>query len=364
LRVVDLFSSVGGLTLGVAQGAKALGFSTETSLAVDVDDDALSVYEANHAPASVINGSVTDLVEAQLFDDGDATRFAYPPILIEDQLEPLIGNVDAVIAGPPCQGNSSFNNHTRSDDPRNLLYLSVPAIAIATRAPIVIIENVPGVKRAKQSVVRKTTQLLQGSGYEVKAGYFRADAMGWPQSRKRFFLIACRGWAPLGLEEVAESLRAEPRPVSWALADFENEGGTDVMSTGATLSDENQRRVDFLHEQDIYDLPNEERPECHQNGTTYSAVYGRLRWDRPAPTITTGFLTPGRGRYVHPLERRTLVPREAARLQGFPDSFAFTGGTLSEPTRASLTKWIGDAVPVPLGYAAALAALAGRPRSS
>jgi DNA (cytosine-5)-methyltransferase 1 len=228
----------------------------------------------------------------------------------------------------------------------------------------VIIENVPGVKRAKQSVVRKTTQLLHANGYEVRTGYFRADAMGWPQSRKRFFLIACRGWAPLKVEEVSASLGADPRPVSWALADFEGDRGDDVMMTGATLSVENQRRVDLLHERDIYDLPNEERPECHQNGTTYSAVYGRLRWDRPAPTITTGFLTPGRGRYVHPHLRRTLVPREAARLQGFPDSFAFSGGELPEPTRASLTKWIGDAVPVPLGYAAALAALAGRPRGS
>ena len=79
--------------------------------------------------------------------------------------------------------------------------------------------------------------------------------------------------------------------------------------------------------------------------------------DRPAPTLTTGVLTPGRGRYIHPELRRTLTPLEAARIQGFPDSYNFFPDAKNPPTNAKLTKWIGDAVPMPLGFAAGLSAL-------
>ncbi|MDE0067937.1 MAG: DNA cytosine methyltransferase [Acidimicrobiaceae bacterium] len=105
------------------------------------------------------------------------------------------------------------------------------------------------------------------------------------------------------------------------------------------------------------ELRSAEYPECHQDGTSYGAVYGRMHGDRPAPTITTGFMTPGRGRFVHPTERRTLTAAEAARLQGFPDSYFFRPSPDTTPTRAQLAKWIGDAVAAPLGYAAALSAL-------
>ena len=70
-------------------------------------------------------------------------------------------------------------------------------------------------------------------------------------------------------------------------------------------------------------------------------------------TITTGFLVPGRGRYIHPIKRRVITPREAARLQSIPDSFRFVVNG-HDPKKAALTKWIGDAVPPLLGYAATI----------
>lgn len=78
----------------------------------------------------------------------------------------------------------------------------------------------------------------------------------------------------------------------------------------------------------------------------------------PAYLTVLGFMTPGRGRYVHPYERRTLSAAEAARLQGFPDAYDFRPDRNRQPSRAQLAKWIGDAVTAPLGYAAALSALA------
>jgi DNA (cytosine-5)-methyltransferase 1 len=70
-------------------------------------------------------------------------------------------------------------------------------------------------------------------------------------------------------------------------------------------------------------------------------MYGRLHWDRPAQTITTGFSSMGQGRYVHPAQPRTLTPHEAARIQGFPDWFSWS----STSRRTVLSTAIGNAVP-------------------
>ena len=128
------------------------------------------------------------------------------------------------------------------------------------------------------------------------------------------------------------------------------------MDTPSATSEINAARIDYLFDEGLYDLPDEQRPDCHKNGTTYKSVYGRLDWDRPAQTITTGFNTPGQGRYVHPLRRRVITPREAARLQGFPDWYDLTPDGVSVH-RKHLAKWIGGAVPPALGYAVGLAAV-------
>ena len=91
-------------------------------------------------------------------------------------------------------------------------------------------------------------------------------------------------------------------------------------------------------------MPNEIRPKCHQDGHTYRAVYGRMHGDKPAPTITTGFRSPGRGRYIHPSEPRTINIREAARIQSFPDWYFKDIDSLGL-TKTHLDKIIGDAVP-------------------
>jgi DNA (cytosine-5)-methyltransferase 1 len=132
------------------------------------------------------------------------------------------------------------------------------------------------------------------------------------------------------------------------------------MDTVPALSEDNRTRIDWLFANDRHELPNEERPDCHKDGHTYPSVYGRMFWDKPSQTITTGFLSPGRGRYVHPTRPRVITPREAARIQAFPDSFRFVVDE-QDPPRNALSKWIGDAVPPILGYAATLPLLIGLP---
>ena len=143
----------------------------------------------------------------------------------------------------------------------------------------------------------------------------------------------------------------------WAIGDLEGVvPGDDLLHTTPKLSRENQDRIQWLFENAAYELPNHIRPDCHKDGHTYPSVYGRIHKDSPAPTITTGFQTPGRGRFVHPTQQRVLTVREAARIQGFPDSFAFRAAS-GPLTRAMLQKWIGDAVPSILGFTAGILAL-------
>ena len=78
--------------------------------------------------------------------------------------------------------------------------------------------------------------------------------------------------------------------------------------------------------------------------SVHSGSYGRLCWDEQAPTITTRFDTPAGGRFIHPIEDRTLSPREAARIQSFPDDFVFYGN------KTSICKQIGNAVPPKVSY--------------
>jgi DNA (cytosine-5)-methyltransferase 1 len=298
---------------------------------------------------------VASLVDFQVRGSGESTRFLYRPELTR-AAPAAFESVDVILAGPPCQGHSSLNNKTRGQDDRNRLYLTVPAIAVATSADVVVVENVPNVVRARENVVAAAVALLENAGYRVTSSVLNAQSLGWPQTRKRFFLVARRSSTPLPLGELAAAHRRPAKPISWAIEDLLRRECGDAMDEVADLSPENAERVAWMFANEKYDTPLDLRPDCHREGTSYMSVYGRMKWDEPAPTITTGFLTPGRGRFIHPLRERTLTPREAARLQGFPDWFDFVTSAMP-PTRRDLAKWIGNAVPSILGYTASLSAL-------
>lgn len=357
LRTADLFCGAGGLALGIRQAADELGHAVESALAVDQDAGALAVYRRNHGTRLTTGESADSLVSYQIIGRGDEAKMFDTPRLSRGVAH-LEGTIDVVLAGPPCQGHSNLNNHSRRTDERNALYLTVPAIAIALRAPMVVIENVPAVVHDHHNVVSSTISLLKEAGYYVEYGVLSASAMGWPQTRKRYFIVASRENHPVPLRDAQEALSTEePLSVWWAIREFARRRGKGFMDELPVLSPENQRRVQFLVEHDLHELPNSERPECHQAGTTYSAVYGRMRRDSPAPTITGGFLSPGRGRFTHPTQPRVLTAREAARIQGFPDGYDFVPPGLDQPNRTQLARWIGNAVPMPLGYAAGLSVL-------
>ena len=349
--------------VGVEQLAAEAGRRVVCELAVDTDADALAVHALNHRTRRVSSESVTSLIDYRIRDSGSSARFVYPPTLLDDRMLDACQGVDLVGAGPPCQGHSNLNNHSRRSDPRNLLYLTVPAFAVACSAQAVVIENVMSVVHDEAQVVQTTRALLESCGYVVTEGVLAADAMGWPQTRKRHFLVARQandenGSAPIPMKAVQSALAdSPPRSVLWAIGGRERLSPDPMMHQESELTSLNRDRIQWLFDNDEHDLALGERPDCHQDGTSYGAVYGRMHAARPAPTITTGYMTPGRGRFVHPTEQRTITPAEAARLQGFPDSYCFSPALDGPASRSQLAKWIGDAVAMPLGYAAAASAL-------
>ena len=183
-----------------------------------------------------------------------------------------------------------------------------------------------------------------------------ASDFGTPQDRRRHFLVAARSAQPPGRDAFG-SLRVAAPGAGDAIERLRNVARDTTFDTPSRLSDENQRRVEFLVANGQHELPDHERPDCHRlKPHNYPAIYGRMHSDRPAPTLTTGFLSPGRGRFVHPTEARSLTPHEGARLQGFGDDFDWLRGT-SWLTRADYANMIGAAVPPQLGFAVGMSAV-------
>lgn len=353
LTAVDLFCGAGGLAVGLDLAARACDRRLEIVAAVDADRGALEVYAANNPVRSVYNESVTALVDYRVRRRDGSASFAYQPEIVHDGFRKAEG-CDVVVAGPPCQGHSNLNNHTRRNDPRDDLFVAAAASAVALQAKAAVIENVPSVTRSHGEVVRIARELFLQSGYVVEEGVLKADRIGGAQRRARYFMIAVRrdelrkGAEWLDLARLSERNQREARSAWWAIGDIERYVGDSILDTPGNVGRTNQDRIDWLFDNGAYDLPNEHRPDCHKSGTTYTAVYGRMDAERPAPTVTTGFGTPGQGRYIHPTQRRLITPREAARLQGFPSSYDFLPEG-REPLRREVTKWIGDAVPAILG---------------
>jgi DNA (cytosine-5)-methyltransferase 1 len=358
LRTVDLYCGPGGLANGVRQLCNELGTRVVSEFIADQDEEATIVHAANHHGHLRSSTSIRKLIDYNIAHGASGARFIYQPELLDEELARAVAGVDLVLAGPPCQGHSNLNNSTRRSDPRNSLYLTVPAFAVAVKAKMCIVENVPAVLNDHDNVVETARDLFESEGYHVTMCVLSAAELGWPQTRKRHFLVARRDVPPVPLHKVASILKDQPRSLWWAIGDLEDDPGDDLLGQVTELSAENKARVDWLFDNDKHELDLNERPKSHRGGTTYTAVYGRLKKDDPAPTITTGFMSPGRGRFTHPTRRRALTAREAARLQGFPDSYVFVPEPARPPSRKLLSKWIGDAVPMPLGYAAALSVLA------
>lgn len=335
VSVVDLFCGFGGMTIGLREAAAEVGRRLHVPLAVDHDEASVDSFLRNFPASRIRRGRVEDLFDGQL---GRALTRR------ERRLRDLVGPVSILVGGPPCQGHSDLNNHTRRSDPRNGLYARMARAAEVLEPEVVIVENVPQVTNDRGKVVDLTRETLVRAGYQVHVEAVDLRRVGVPQTRRRHLLLAAR------FDDSPEVLLANAyaqacghiRSVSWAISDLENLDASRAFDRPSVPSAENRRRIEKLFARDAYDLDNDDRPPCHRKRRhTYRSMYGRLWWDRPAQTITTGFGSMGQGRYVHPTRKRTITPHEAARLQTIPD-YVQLG---IDEQRGTWARLIGNAVP-------------------
>jgi len=331
VNLVDLFSGCGGMTLGAFEALRHNEITPNIKLAIDNNKVAAKYFEKNFKEylCKISTETIEDVIPS----------FPGDKISNNDkEIIKKIGKVDVLLAGPPCQGHSRLNNHTRSKDPRNLLYLKAVRFAELIKPPIIIIENVTNILRDNYKVVDRSTQNLSKFGYHVLNLNINTAKFGIAQNRKRHIQVATK------------------KPIELDLTKYEAEYNLsdiidDIVDEYKIVNDDffyfpsktkHKERIDYLFNNNIYDLPDWLRPDCHKNKKhTYPSCYGRLKWDNPCTTITRGFGTMGQGRFLHPLRKRTISPHEAARIQGFPDFFNF----FSTKYRKDLHLMIANAVP-------------------
>ena len=336
IRSVDLFSGCGGLSLGVQEAARRMGLDHTVEMASELNPEIFNVFKKNFQPRFPLVGDIRDVFDGDPHDP----KITNTEKGLVDQ-NPGIMEPDILVGGPPCQGHSDLNNHSRREDPRNSLYFTMVRAARVLRPRSVIIENVQTVTSSKERVVPISREILESMGYMVEDVVLKAEEFGVPQLRRRHFLVASNGGVP-DFSILEGYRRSNPRTLRTALKGLGEIVEGNLFESPAKSFARNRERMQWLIDMDLYDLPNEKRPPCHQNGHNYPAVYGRMHWDRPAYTITAGFGSNGQGRFQHPDRATTLTPHEAARVQTFPDWFDFSDHS---GMRRVLSKSIGNAVP-------------------
>jgi DNA (cytosine-5)-methyltransferase 1 len=261
------------------------------------------------------------------------------------------GDALTMLAGcAPCQPFSKYSRSGRKERGGGDWELvgSFGNLIREVQPDFVTMENVPQVEQ--HPVFNKFLTNL--AGYEVTWNVVECSSVGVPQTRKRLVLLASRhGLINLrmprlkSLKTVRETIGNLP-PLCAGESD-----PRDALHVACQLSDLNLRRIKASTPGGTWrDWQPSLRATCHQRhtGDTYPSVYGRMEWDKPAPTITTQCFGYGTGRFGHPEQHRAITLREAAMLQTFPRKYAFV--PKGDPVRFSqLGKLIGNAVPVRLG---------------
>ena len=345
IRSVELFAGAGGLSLGLSEYCRRVGFSHKIEFAAEWNEDIMDVFLTNNSPTTSSTSSVDQMFDGKLKLGRRLTKIEKSFV----KEHPHAMNPDVLMGGPPCQGHSNHNNYTRRTDDRNKLYLRMVRAAQVLKPSTVIIENVRDVEKSEGDEVNIATKRLKKMGYHVEHKVLCAAHYGVAQMRYRHFLIASNKAKP-EFHQLLDLKVKENRSVLWAISDLKDKCTRDggFNSTTVNPSKLNQQRMDWLIDNDEYNMVKNLKPDCHKRNDTHPSVYGRMYGERPSSTITAGFTSNGQGRYTHPTAKpgRTITPHEAARIQSFPDWYKFPD---EKGKREVMKKSIGNAVPPLLG---------------
>lgn len=332
ISCVDLFCGAGGLTHGMIRGGM------KVVAGIDLDPACRFPYEENNEGAVFIEEDITEMKSR------DIEKLFLP------------GSIRVLAGCAPCQPFSTYAQRydTERDDKWALLY-EFERLIKDIRPDVVTMENVPAIMNHR--VFERFIKTLEKLRYDVWYDAIDCSKYGVPQTRKRAVLLASRH----GKISMIEPTHARPKTVKQAIGRLSpveagESSSQDKMHAACSLTPRNLARIKASKPGGTWrDWPKRLIVNCHKqsSGQTYPSVYGRMEWDKPAPTMTTQCYGYGNGRFGHPEQHRAITLREAAILQGFPRSYKFVPAR--KPVEFSkLGRLIGNAVPVDLGYAIAL----------
>jgi DNA (cytosine-5)-methyltransferase 1 len=351
-NVIDLFSGVGGLSLG----AERAGFTVRG--AIDVDEETINVHKINFPNTAHFNIDISTLNGQNLKE------------LCDIQNREIFG----IIGGPPCQGFSSIGKRDKNDT-RNLLFAHFFRIVSEARPVFFLAENVPGIMRDDNEEIRSNALRLVEDTYEILPPItVTASDYGAPTIRKRVFFLGYRREEMETVEPddfspdqktkqitVQEALKWLPKKIKpeWQDEDqgwrvvrgYDNTGFAEKLHACVPSGIGYPRAIERLRNENRvsgclgtrHSKELEERYARIENGKSdpISKSY-RLDLKGFCPTLRAG-TGPDHGSFqavrpLHPTENRVITPREAARLQGFPDWFQFS------PTKWHSFRQIGSSV--------------------
>lgn len=361
-KFVDLFAGCGGLSLGLQQAGFTPWFVNE------IVEQFCDTYKFNHN-LSDEHYYVGDIAELNLH--------------LNDYKE-ILSDITLVCGGPPCQGFSMANRQRILDDPRNNLYKQYLIFLQNVRPKFFIMENVKGMMNKIEEIKQNFADYL-GDEYHFDYSVLNAQDFGVPQNRERFIMIGNRvGVSPVDIFNEIYKHKRKPFLLKDALeglphlASKKEKGakGIECKESGFTECDFEYVQNDFYRfvngNKDIKKLYNHKNrynnerdieiyrrlpqganslhesiadimPYKRRNGI-FKDKYFKLDENQVCKTITS-HMRFDCNMYIHPWEARGLSPREAARIQTFPDDYVITG---------SQNMWyaqVGNAVPVKLAKA-------------
>lgn len=351
LTMIDLFSGAGGFSVGCSWA----GF--QSIMGIDYFEPAIQTWSYNHPKAVAILGDIKK-VEAEEIK----------------KLLPNIKEIDLITGGVPCQGFSLANRKHNTEDERNYLFLDFMRIVKELSPKAIIIENVSAIRsRGDGKFEKEILQSFSEAGYKGVVQTLNAADYGVPQIRERVFFVGLRNGKKFEFPKPKFSnfnkisLFDKPlkpyRTVKDAISDLpplrshENSDKYDdssvnllefqKMMRGVTKELEKKECLElFNHVAPKHDNATLERIKRTEQGMPMYEKFKqriRLKFDKPSPTQLAGGIRP-QFQFGHPEQIRGLTVRERARIQSFPDSYKFLGGTVQERVQT------GNAVPPLLVY--------------
>jgi DNA (cytosine-5)-methyltransferase 1 len=350
LKIVDLFSGVGGLSYGFAHDN-----NFEIIAANEILPKMSKAYELNHPSVRMYCKDIRDFGLKDLEMDFGTKK----------------GDIDLIVGGPPCQAYSTVGKRV-INDPRGKLFQEYYRVLKELDPKVFLFENVKGLLSMQNGDLAKNiVSLFESLGYKVVYKVLNAADYGVPQIRERVIMIGTKLGTAFNYPQPTHSSFADNLPLlkpelvpyltlEDAISDLpfiqSGEESFDYSSDPQNyfqklmrvnapekIMDHNAPRNNEKLVQLMKALPDggtpKDLPENLRPKSGFANTYCRLWWHRPSTTITRNLSTPSSSRCIHPKAPRPLTTREGARIQCFPDNYIFYG------SRSDRNLQIGNAVP-------------------